>query len=351
MRLLRKLLLLTIILIIAAGVFALWFSRELQRPHAHDKSGQYIEIARGTSSTRMLQELADAGVIRRAWVAEIYLRLFAPNAKLKAGEYRFPSPISTLGVIRKLEEGEERLNHFTVIEGWTRWDIAGAMARIPELKIDAAQALELMNDTSLISDLDPDADNLEGYLFPDTYNFPPNVAPHEMIATMVRRFRQVWKKELAAPAQTIKRTPHEIVTIASLIETEAKLKDERPLVASVIYNRLQAGMPLGVDSSLIYALRLAGKWHSETRTIYQSDLEQARNSPYNTRVVKGLPPGPIASPGERSLQAAVAPAQTDYLYYVRNPDRDDGAHNFYANEADFARGVQALRAWEQTHSR
>jgi UPF0755 protein len=132
--------------------------------------------------------------------------------------------------------------------------------------------------------------------------------------------------------------------VASLIETEAKLVDERPLVASVIYNRLQRSIPLAVDSSIIYASKLEGKWRNDGK-VYKSDVE--RRSPYNTRLHTGLPPGPIASPGESSLLAAVNPAETDYLYYVREPARDDGAHNFYANSSDFEAGVQALRKWER----
>jgi UPF0755 protein len=264
--------------------------------------------------------------------------------KLKAGEYRFPSPITPLQVLHKLEEGEERLDRFTIIEGWTRWDIANSMARIPELKLaDSDEALRLMDDTSLIRDLDPSADNLEGYLFPDTYSFPPNTTPHEMIATMVRRFRQVWSG-LEEEARASGRSAHEAATVASLVETEAKLSDDRPLVASVIYNRLRRGIPLGIDSTVIYASKLAGKWRGDGK-VYQSDLD--RDSPYNTRKVRGLPPGPIANFGARALEAAVRPAETNYLYYVRDPARNDGAHNFYDNDADFQRGVQALRAWER----
>jgi len=128
-----------------------------------------------------------------------------------------------------------------------------------------------------------------------------------------------------------------------LIETEAKLSEERPLVASVIYNRLKKDVPLGVDSSIIYASKLEGKWRNDGK-VYKSDVD--RRSPYNTRLHAGLPPGPIAAPGKSSLEAALYPADTDYLYYVREPSRDDGAHNFYNNEHDFGVGVQALRNWE-----
>jgi UPF0755 protein len=219
------------------------------------------------------------------------------------------------------------------------------MARIPELKLENADAaLALMNDVSDIRDLDPTADNLEGYLYPDTYNFPPDTTAPAMIKTMVKRFRQEWKPQWTEQARALNMTPRQIVTVASLIETEAKLKDERPLVASVIYNRLRKGMALGIDSSVIYASKLAGKWKNDGK-VYKSDLD--RQSPYNTRLRTGLPPGPIASPGLSALEAALNPSSTDFLYYVRNPDRNDGAHNFYNNAADFERGVQALRNWER----
>ncbi|HEY0077996.1 MAG TPA: endolytic transglycosylase MltG [Pyrinomonadaceae bacterium] len=345
MKILRFVLILFIILLLAGGGFAFWFYRELREPVSHQQAEQYIEIPRGSSPDQVLARLSEAGVIRRVWPLRIYLRLTGAGARLKAGEYRFPSPISALGVVGKLEEGEQRLSRFTVIEGWTRWDIAAAMQRIPELKLRSAdEALALMNDTSAIQDLDPEARNLEGYLYPDTYNFPPDTTPQKMIAAMVQRFRQVWKGRLAEEALLKGKSAREIVTVASLVETEAKLHEERPLVASVIYNRLRIGMALGVDSTVIYASKLIGKWKNDGK-IYQSDLDLS--SPYNTRKVRGLPPGPVASPSARSLDAAINPAQTDYLYYVREPSRDDGTHNFYSSETEFQRGVQALREWER----
>jgi UPF0755 protein len=338
-------LLLFVILLLAGAGLLYWSYRDLHAPIVHAKAEQYIEIPRGSSPTTIIERLQSEGVIRRSWPLLVYIKLKGLGGKLKAGEYRFPSPISPLGVLGKLMEGEDRLNRFTVIEAWTRWDIANAMARLPELKLqNADEALALMNDTSAIRDLDPRAENLEGYLFPDTYSFPPDATAQEMIAEMVKRFRRVWKPEWTDRARALGFSPREIVTIASLIETEAKLKEERPVIASVIYNRLQKQMALGIDSSVIYASKLAGKWKNDGK-IYKSDID--RRSPYNTRLQPGLPPGPIASPSLKSLEAALNPAQTDYLYYVRNPDRNDGAHNFYNNEADFNRGVQALREWER----
>jgi UPF0755 protein len=278
----------------------------------------------------------------------LYVRLTGSGQRLKAGEYRFPSPVSPLGVLKKLEEGEQRLSRLTVIEGWTRWDIASLLVRIPELKLQSAEeALALFDDTSAVRDIDPEAKNLEGYLYPDTYSFPPGATPRQVVETLVRRFRQVWGVLSAKHASPPGLSPRELVTIASLVETEAKLAEERPLVASVIYNRLRRDIPLGIDSTVIYASKAAGKWRNNGK-VYQSDLD--RDSPYNTRKVRGLPPGPIASAGRSSLEAALKPAQTDFIYYVREPSRNDGAHNFYSNEADFQRGVQALREWERNRN-
>jgi UPF0755 protein len=275
----------------------------------------------------------------------LYLKFSGSGAQLKAGEYDFPSPISPLAVYARLREGEQRLIRLTIVEGWTRWDISNAMFKVPELQLeDHISALTLMNNVSLIRDLDPVATNLEGYLFPDTYDFPPDTKASEVIAIMVKRFRKEWKPEWSQRARELDRSPREVVTVASLIETEAKVSSERPLVASVIYNRLDKRMALAVDSTIIYASKLEGKWRNDGK-VYKSDVE--RRSPYNTRLHSGLPPGPIASPGKSSLEAALFPAQTDYLYYVREPSRDDGAHNFYNNESDFGNGVRALRNWEQ----
>ena len=337
-----------IILILACAGSFLWARHELQAPKLHSQSEQYITIPKGSTPNQIIDNLENLGVIRRGWMLRLYVRLTGSGQRLKAGEYRFPSPISPLGVLRKLEEGEQRLSRLTVIEGWTRWDIAALLAKIPELKLQSSEeALALLDDTSAISDIDPGAKNLEGYLYPDTYSFPPGTTPRQVVDTMVKRFRQVWDELSAKHTPPPGLSPREVVTVASLIETEAKLADERPLVASVIYNRLRLDIPLGIDSTVIYASKAAGKWRNNGK-VYQSDLD--RDSPYNTRKVRGLPPGPIASSGRSSLESALSPAQTDYIYYVREPSRNDGAHNFYSNEADFQRGVRALREWERNRN-
>ena len=339
-----------ILLIIVVGVLAVaglgaWTYSDLHKPIAHTKSGQYLDIPKGTSPSAIVHRLATEGIIAHEWPLKVYLKATGKGSTLKAGEYDFPSPITPLGALAKLQQGERRLNRITIIEGWTRWDIARAMAQVPEFGLTSdVQALELMNNVSLISDLDPEAKNLEGYLFPDTYEFAPETTAAGLVEMMVKRFRDVWKPDWTEHARSLSFTPRQIVTTASIIETEAKLADERPIVASVIYNRLKKDIPLAVDSSVIYASKLEGKWRYDGK-VYRSDIE--RRSPYNTRIYAGLPPGPVASPGESSLKAALNPATSDYLYYVRNPDRDDGAHNFYSNGAEFETGVQALRRWER----
>jgi UPF0755 protein len=328
---------------ILVSVFLIY--RDLQRPVSHGKSDTYIEIPKGSTPTEIVARLQNEGILRHRWPLLLYLRISGDYLRLKAGDYRFPSPISPLTVLRKLKDGEQRLARFTVIEGWTRLDIAEAMAHIPELHLDAPKdALSLMDDTSQIQDVAPEAKNLEGYLYPDTYSFAPDTTGPQMILGMVKRFKQTWKPEWTGQAKATGLTPNQIMTVASLIETEAKLKQERPIIASVIYNRLKMHMPLGIDSTIVYASKIAGAWRNDGK-IYRSDLD--RQSPYNTRLNTGLPPGPIGSPGLSSIEAALNPAQTDYLYYVREPNRNDGAHNFYNNAADFERGVQALRNWEK----
>ena len=339
-----------ILLIILVGILAIaglgfWTYSDLHKPIAHAKAGQYIDIPKGTSPGAIVHKLAEEGIIAHEWPLKLYLKATGKGSSLRAGEYVFPSPISPIGALAKLQQGQRRLNRITIIEGWTRWDIARAMAQVPEFGLTSdAQALELMNNVSLVSDLDPEAKNLEGYLFPDTYEFSPETTAADLVEMMVKRFRDVWKPDWTDRARSLSFTPRQIVTTASIIETEAKLNDERPLVASVIYNRLKKEIPLAVDSSVIYASKLEGKWRYDGK-VYLSDIQ--RRSPYNTRIYTGLPPGPVASPGESSLRAALNPATSDYLYYVRNPDRDDGAHNFYSNGAEFETGVQALRKWER----
>lgn len=335
---------LILIAILAVGAAGAWGWNELNSPLQHSAT-QEVEIPTGSAPDTVIQILAEHGVIKQTLPLRIYVKLTGAGRLFKAGSYKFATPITPLQVIKRLEEGGEALAKVTIIEGWNRWDIANALARTSKLNLtDSKHALVLLNNPREIRDLAPSAGNLEGYLFPDTYFIDARTTAPTLVSQMVSRFRKVWQSRLQDRAKQLNLTPQQVVTIASLIETEAKLPDERPIVASVIYNRLRKGIPLALDCTIVYASKAAGAWRNDGK-VYQSDID--RKSPYNTRQVKGLPPGPIGSPGLPSLEAALNPARTDFIYYVRNPARDDGAHNFYSDAAGFEQGVLALRAWER----
>ena len=331
--------------LIGAGVGYFFYDSELNTPVPNTAAGRIINIPSGSTPDAIVNRLESQGIIQHGAPLKLFIRLTHAGAALKAGDYVFDSPISPREVLKKLEEGEQGALKITVVEGWNRWDIASAMVKIPTLKLASAdEVLHLISDTTSIKELDPDASSLEGYLFPSTYFLLSNNTAGDVIGQMVTHFKEVWQKELLPLAKQQTRSVHEIVTIASIVETEAKKKEERPIIASVIYNRMEKKMPLGMDSTIVYASKIAGKWHNDGK-VYQSDID--RNSPYNTRKVPGLPIGPVGCPGLLSLKAALQPAKTTYIYYVRNPADNGGSHNFYSNEADFEKGVQALRDWEK----
>jgi UPF0755 protein len=338
--------LLSLAIIFGGALAGGWFYNFLHGQHAHDKASQFIQIPRGLSPADIAEKLQAEGIVRSALALQVYLRVSGESANLKAGEYQFNSPITPLQVVEELKKGEERTTRFTVVEGWTRFDIAKEIVEKfpqnpPANSVDAEKAvLVLMDDVSLIKDIDPGAKNLEGYLYPSTYNLPRDTQPKQIVKMLVDQFKKIWKPEWNSQAQALGRTPKDIVTIASLIETESKKDDERPIVASVVYNRLQKGIPLGLDQTNVYIAKMQGRWDG---TINMSDLNV--DSPYNTRKFPGIPPGPISSPSESSLKAALNPAHTDYLFYVLNPSLNDGSHNFYNNAADFERGKAVYQKW------
>lgn len=343
MKLLQVGLVILLVCVLSAGYFAYGKWTALTESHSLRQPSISIAIPRGATLEDALAILSSEGVLVDLLPLRVFLKLTHGEPVVQAGTYHFASPISPLGVIDVLKSGamSERL---TIVEGWTRFDIARAMREVPALKLRSdTEALPLMNNRGLISDLDPYAKNLEGYLYPDTYFIVEKMTAREVVGGMVNRFKKIWDEHLSKAAQQKHVSMHEVVTVASIIETEAKLAQERPIVASVIYNRLKIGMPLGVDSTLVYASKISGKWRNDGK-VYKSDVE--RRSPYNTRIFKGLPPGPVGSPGLSSLLAALNPTPSTFLYYVRNPYRNDGAHTFYSSAAEFEKGVTILRNWE-----
>jgi len=336
------LIVLFLVLILTVGGVSYWLYSSLHAPHTHAKSNQFITIPKGSTPNEIIGKLTSEGILTGTMPLTIYLRTMGDASKLKAGEYQFSSPITPLQVLKELEKGEERTTKITIPEGFTRFDIA---KRINE-KFPSNPAVEdkvlvsYMNDTSLIQDIAPTAKNLEGYMYPTTYTFPKDTTAKEVITAMVGQFKKFWKPEWSDKAKTLGRTPQEIVTIASLIETESKYEDERALVASVIYNRLSKNMALGIDQTAVYIAKMENRWDG---TIHKSDLEST--SPYNTRKYAGIPPGPISSVTESSILAALNPKQTDYIFYVLNVEKNDGSHHFYASASEFEKGKAAYQQW------
>jgi UPF0755 protein len=331
------------VIVAAAGVGSyLWISNSMNTKTTHAKADQFIQIPKGSTPAEIVDKLASEGIVAHPTILKNYIRFIGDGSKLKAGEYQFESPISAMQVLSELEKGEERTIKLTIPEGWTRFEIAKRISeRFPQTPpMDEKAVLYLMDDVSLIKDLDPNAKNLEGYLYPTTYTFPKETKPQDVIRRMVEQFRKTWKPEWTVRAQQLGKTNQQIVTIASLIENESKFDEERQIVSSVIYNRLSKGMALGIDATNVYIAKMLGRWDG---TIHKSDIDIEH--PYNTRKIRGLPPGPISSASESALEAAVNPKQTDYIFYVLNVENNDGSHHFYSSAAEFERGKAEYQRW------
>ncbi|MEY4166436.1 MAG: endolytic transglycosylase MltG [Blastocatellia bacterium] len=336
------------LLLPALALFGAWYWLKLQieRPIEHTANDRIITIAPGTTQQQIVRQLAREGVITSVWPVRIWLRTAGRNLRLKAGDYRFPSPISPRSALELLTRGQLATRTLTIPEGFNRYDIARLLAELPGVRqpVPAGEVslLPLFDRKELIADLDPGASNLEGYLFPDTYEYAATTTREQIVEMMVARFRQVCNDQLQQKARETGLTLRQAVTLASLIEKEARIDRERELISAVFHRRLRDGIPLACDPTVIYASLLANKYRGK---IYRSDLD--RESPYNTYRTSGLPPGPIASPGRRSLEAAVSPAAVDYLYFVVDVTKNDGSHLFSTRSADHEAAVRRLRQAEQ----
>lgn len=306
-----------------------FFWRALRTPYkGYAEPKTRIEVRRGERTAVILQHLQRKGLLRDEWIPLVYMKLLRGRDSLKAGVYEFDQPLSPVEVIEKLVRGDVVLKTITVREGLDRFAIAKLFADEglgTEKEWDTAA-----RDADLIRDLAPEAESLEGYLFPDTYKFDPGTPASTIVKAMVANFRKHWGNEIALITSGL--NAHQTVTLASIVETEAQLPKERPVVASVYINRVHRRMLLGADPTVIYALKLAGRWDGNIR---KADLQI--DSPYNTYRKPGLPPGPIANPGLASLRAAAAPATTPYLYFVA---RNDGSHVFSTSNEEHNRNVE-----------
>ncbi len=296
-----------------------------------------ILIEEGRSAQQILRDLEKAGVIEDAFWTRLYLSRVLADPSLKAGEYAFDEPLAATQVLDKLVRGEVLTHPVTVIEGLDLFETASHLAQAGFG--DEAEFRRLMESPELVRDLDPEATNLEGYLFPDTYSFARGTTEAEIVAKMVATFREKIEGVATAEGED-SLSLRELVTLASIVEKETSLDEERPMVAGVYSNRLRRGMGLYADPTVIYGLKLEGSWDGNLR---RRDLEA--ETPYNTYRIAGLPPGPICSPGEASLVAAAAPADVPYLYFV---SRNDGSHVFSRTLAEHNRNVEK---WQRQYWR
>lgn len=345
MAFLRALFLLVLLALVGFGLAAYWWHQGLYEQVAHDKADTFITIESGSSANTIIAQLHEEGIIEKPSHVRLFLKTLGKGMQLQAGDFQFPSPISPVEALELLQDGRKRTARLTLPEGWTRFEIAARLAnRFPGNPPLAEQdVFALMDQVGLIADFDPAARNLEGYLYPTTYEIETDAGPEEIIERLVQEFRSVWQEGWDERAASLGRSRREIITIASLIENESKLEAERPIVASVIYNRLERGIPLGLDATNVYIAKLLGRWDG---TLHRSDLEV--DHPYNTRKIQGLPPGPICSPSSAAIKAALYPAETNFLYYVLNVDETDGSHNFYEDAAGFNRGKAKYQRWLAT---
>ena len=344
----RKLLGFIFVLFVAAGG---WFAWAVTTP-VEPAPQTTVLLRPGFSTHRIAAELKRAGVIRSAH-AFILWHYLEHRRSLKAGEYLFEKPASIIDIQRRLRRGDVYFHTVIVPEGYTMFDIARA---VEAAGLGPAQDFikVAQSDTFLISDIAPGAHSLEGYLFPDTYEFTRMMTMDEMATAMVRRFRQVAGQiglvqgpalivahDAQAAADVSSADPslpnllERTVIMASIVEKETSVPEERPVVASVYYNRLNNRVALDADPSIIYAELLAGTYEG---VLHHADMQF--NSPYNTYRYVGLPPGPIGNPGRSSLEAAMHPAQTDYYYFVADAQ---GHHRFARTLEEHDKNVAAYR--------
>lgn len=290
----------------------------------------FVDVPQGSSAARIGRMLEASGVIRTRYAFDL-MRIWK-HGTLRAGEYRFDHPATVQEVYARIQRGDVYTKAIVVPEGANMFDIA---ARLEDAGLGTRQEFltAARSETSLVADFDPGAKDLEGYLFPDTYHFPRTATSAQIAAAMVKRFRQT------ATQLGLKENVHAVVTLASLVERETAVDAERPLVASVFQNRLAKSMPLMTDPSVIYGLELERTWRGE---IYASDLK--RDTPYNTYLHAGLPPGPVANPGLPSLRAAMEPAHTGYLYFVASGKNPQGHSLFAATLEEHNRNVAGYRS-------
>ena len=326
----RVVLAVLILIVIALGAVSFWIIRGSEQPYkGYEGAEQFVEVPAGASPNAIGRRLAAAGVVRDLATFRYALTRSGQARRLKAGEYRFDRPMKPAEVIDMMARGAVYLRPITFREGLTIKQMAALYEQAGLGQ--ASDFVKAATNATLITDVDPEARDLEGYLFPDTYTLPRRATAAELVDQMIANFRNVLTTELTTRAKARGLSVRELVTLASIVEKETGKPEERSLVAAVYSNRLRIGMGLQCDPTVIYALERAGRY---TGNLTREDLRF--DSPYNTYRYAGLPPGPIAAPGRASLEATVAPADVAYIYFV---SRNDGSHAFASTLDEHNRNV------------
>lgn len=300
---------------------AAFFYYRLEHPPGAARATEevVVDIPRGTSTAEIFRRLEAAGVVEDARLAEVYYRLHRRRTALQAGEYRFRRPMPIDEIINRMGRGDV-VRHFVVVpEGLTAEETFAVFWKQGIGGPDGFRAA--MAETELVPGLSTGVTDLEGFLFPDTYEVTRSTSAKQIVDRMVANFREHFPPALQRRAAALGLSVRQAVTLASIVQKETSIRDEAPLVAGVYWNRLKRGMRLQADPTVIYGMKRDGRWSG---TLYRSDYDY--DSPYNTYRIDGLPPGPICNPGSDALRAAVNPARTAFLYFVADPMT--GRHNF-----------------------
>jgi UPF0755 protein len=294
-----------------------------------------IRIEQGEPFSAVVRKLRDQKIVSNEKLFSLWARYSGSEKKIHWGLYRFELPLSPSEILNRMVQGKGIFQRVTIPEGLTVKEVADLLAKmgiVPEEKFFAAAY-----DPELLSSLGLQDKGLEGYLFPNTYNFIPETPPREIILKMTEQFRKSVEPLAGQPKEDNGLTPHEIVTLASMIEKETGVEAERPLVSAVFHNRLKLKMPLQSDPTVIYGLK------DFNGNLTRKDLHAL--SPYNTYRIPALPPGPICNPGLSSLRAALHPAAVPYLYFV---SKNDGTHHFSESLESHSQAVKIYQPRNET---
>jgi UPF0755 protein len=328
----------SILFVCILAIFATYIAADFLSCLSIGNKSVEVEIPRGTTFTQAVEILSKERLVRDKNLFLLLGRIIGMDRKIKAGYSSIQGPARPLDIFEMLRKGQIIEYEITVIEGDSLREIGKKLSE--KNIISEEDFTELSSDKDFLSSHEIDAPTFEGYLFPDTYKVPKGMDPEEVIDLMIARMREKYSDELRVRAAELGLSEREVLTLASIIEREAETNSERPLISAVYHNRLRKGIPLQADPTSIYGIKSSGE------KITEKDIR--RKTPYNTYVIKGLPPGPIASPGIKSIRAALYPAKVPYMFFVSN---NDGTHKFSVTPAEHQMAVEIYRKKKEEESK